>query len=34
MKIWEDNNQKYIKAMMEKNTAEQNEELKKRIRTY
>lgn len=31
MKIWEDNNQKYIKAMMEKNTAEQNEELKKRL---
>ena len=25
MKIWEDDNQKYIKAMMEKNTTEQNE---------
>ena len=27
MKIWEDDNQKYIKAMMEKNTTEQNEKL-------
>ncbi len=31
MKIWEDNNQKYIKAMMEKNTTEQNEKLTKRL---
>ncbi len=31
MKIWEDDNQKYIKAMMEKNTTEQNEELTKRL---
>lgn len=31
MKIWEEDNQKYIKAMMEKNTAEQNEELTKRL---
>lgn len=31
MKIWEDNNQKYIKAMMEKNTTEQNEKLMKRL---
>lgn len=29
MKIWEDDNQKYIKAMMEKNTTEQNGELTK-----
>ena len=27
MKIWEDDNQKYIKAMMEKNTTEQNAEI-------
>lgn len=32
MKIWEDDNQKYIKAMMEKNTTEQNEKLTKQIR--
>ena len=31
MKIWEDDNQKYIKAMMEKNTTEQNEKLTKRL---
>ena len=31
MKIWEDDNQKYIKAMMEKNTTEQNGELTKRL---
>ena len=31
MKIWEDDNQKYIKAMMEKNTTEQNEKLSKRF---
>ena len=31
MKIWEDDNQKYIKAMMEKNTTEQNEKLSKRL---
>ena len=31
MKIWEDDNQKYIKAMMEKNTTEQNEKLTKRV---
>lgn len=31
MKIWEDNNQKYIKAMMEKNTTERNEKLTKRL---
>lgn len=31
MKIWEDDNQKYIKAMMEKNTTEQNEKLIKRL---
>ena len=31
MKIWEDENQKYIKAMMEKNTTEQNEKLTKRL---
>ena len=31
MKIWEDDNQKYIKAMMEKNTREQNEKLTKRL---
>ena len=29
--IWEDDNQKYIKAMMEKNTTEQNEKLTKRL---
>ena len=33
MKIWEDDNQKYIKAMMEKNTTEQNEKLTKRKET-
>ena len=32
MKIWEDDNQKYIKAMMEKNTTEQNEKLTKRLK--
>lgn len=31
MKIREDDNQKYIKAMMEKNTTEQNEKLTKRL---
>lgn len=31
MKIWEDDNQKYIKSMMEKNTTEQNEKLTKRL---
>ena len=31
MKIWEEDNQKYIKAMMEKNTTEQNEKLTKRL---
>ena len=31
MKIGEDDNQKYIKAMMEKNTTEQNEKLTKRL---
>ena len=31
MKIWEDDNQKYIKAMMEKNTTKQNEKLTKRL---
>lgn len=31
MKIWEDDNQKYIKAMMEKNTTEQNEKLTRRL---
>ena len=31
MKIWEDDNQKYIKAMMEKNTTGQNEKLTKRL---
>ena len=31
MKIWEDDNKKYIKAMMEKNTTEQNEKLTKRL---
>lgn len=31
MKIWEYDNQKYIKAMMEKNTTEQNEKLTKRL---
>ena len=31
MTIWEDDNQKYIKAMMEKNTTEQNEKLTKRL---
>lgn len=31
MKIWEDDNQKYIKTMMEKNTTEQNEKLTKRL---
>ena len=31
MKIWEDDNQKYIKAMMEKNTTEQNEKMTKRL---
>lgn len=31
MKIWENDNQKYIKAMMEKNTTEQNEKLTKRL---
>jgi UDP-N-acetylhexosamine pyrophosphorylase len=31
MKIWEDDNQKYIKAMMEKNTTERNEKLTKRL---
>ena len=31
MKIWEDDNQKYINAMMEKNTTEQNEKLTKRL---
>ena len=31
MKIWKDDNQKYIKAMMEKNTTEQNEKLTKRL---
>ena len=31
LKIWEDDNQKYIKAMMEKNTTEQNEKLTKRL---
>ena len=31
MKICEDDNQKYIKAMMEKNTTEQNEKLTKRL---
>ena len=31
MKIWEDDNQKYIKATMEKNTTEQNEKLTKRL---
>ena len=31
MKIWEDDNQKYIKAMMGKNTTEQNEKLTKRL---
>ena len=31
MKMWEDDNQKYIKAMMEKNTTEQNGELTKRL---
>ena len=31
MKIWEDDNQKYIKAMMEKNTTQQNGELTKRL---
>lgn len=31
MKIWEDDNQKYIKAMKEKNTTEQNEKLTKRL---
>ena len=31
MKIWEDDNQKYIKAMMEKNTTEKNEKLTKRL---
>lgn len=31
MKIWEDDNQKYIMAMMEKNTTEQNEKLTKRL---
>ena len=31
MKIWEDDNQKYIKAMMEKKTTEQNEKLTKRL---
>lgn len=31
MKIWEDDNQKYIKAIMEKNTTEQNEKLTKRL---
>ena len=31
MKIWEDDNQKYIKAMMEKNTTEQNEKLTTRL---
>ena len=31
MKIWVDDNLKYIKAMMEKNTTEQNEKLTKRL---
>ena len=31
MKIWEDDNQKYIKAMMEKKTTEHNEKLTKRL---
>ena len=31
MKIWEDDNPKYIKAMLEKNTTEQNEKLTKRL---
>ena len=30
MKIWEEDNQKYIMAKMEKNTTEQNENLTKR----
>ena len=31
MKIWEDDNQKYIKAMMEKNNTENNEKNTKRL---
>ena len=31
MKIWDDDNQKYIKAMLEKNTTEQNEKLTTRL---
>lgn len=31
MKIWEDEKQRYIRAAMEKNTAEENEALKKRL---
>ena len=31
MKIWEDENQTYIKAAMGRNSAEQNEELKKKL---